>query len=76
MNNNSQFEQAFSIFQGHLLPEPESLLVGYAALIHVYALAVPLPDLLCIIGKKHKRYQQGNWLIFTFNHKPEDTLFN
>ena len=50
-------------------------LAGYAALIKAHALSVPLPDYLCAIGIKHKRYDQGRWRMFTPRHKPQDTLY-
>ena len=36
---------------------------------------MPLPDTLCIIGTKHKKYVDGRWNVFTPRHRPEDTLY-
>ncbi len=50
-------------------------LAGYAAIIEAHNLRVPLPDYLCAIGTKHKKYTFENWQIFTPRHKPEETLY-
>lgn len=68
------YSELISFFQGEHLPEQASQLVGYSALIKEYHLEVPLPDLLCAIGHKHKRYQQGNWLMFPPSYRPDETL--
>ncbi len=75
MNKNSQFEKAVNIFYGHQSPEPNVVMVGYAALIDAYDLAVPLPDLICAIGKKYQRYQHDNWLMFSPKYKLEGSFF-
>lgn len=64
-----------NIFPANILPEINAEPVGYAALISNYDLKVPLPDLLCAIGEKHKKYEKGQWRVFTPRHKPEDTLY-
>ncbi|WP_319548500.1 Fic family protein [Desulfogranum marinum] len=64
-----------TIFRGFSIPEKGSFLAGYAALIAAHGLKVPLPDTLCIIGTKHKRYVDGRWNVFTPRHRPEDTLY-
>ncbi|MGB3222739.1 MAG: Fic family protein [Desulforhopalus sp.] len=55
--------------------EEGACLAGYSALIEAHDLKVPLPDFLCSIGKKHKKYAHGHWRMFTPRHKPEDTLY-
>ena len=45
-------------------------LAGYAALIKAHGLKAPVPDYLCAIGMKHKKYDKGRWRIFTPRHKP------
>ncbi len=55
--------------------EEGSSLAGYSALIIAYDLKVPVPDYLCAIGTKHKKYDFERWNIFTPRHKPEDTLY-
>lgn len=64
-----------TIFRGFSIPEKGSFLAGYAELIAAYGLKVPLPDTLCIIGTKHKKYVDGRWNVFTPRHRPEDTLY-
>lgn len=61
-------------FKGVALPE-KAYLVGYAALISVYHLQVPLPDILCAISEKHKVYQKNNWHIFTPRYTPKDNFY-
>jgi hypothetical protein len=60
---------SFSVLtEGHCL-------AGYSAIIEAHKLRVPMPDLLCAIGTKHKNYTLENWKIFTPRHKPEETLY-
>ena len=44
------------VFHDFSSPEKGATLAGYAALIEAHELQVPLPDSLCIIRTKHKRY--------------------
>jgi len=62
------------ILHQEILPETNAKLVGYIALIEKYGLRVPLPELLCAIGEKHKLYEKGRWRVFTPRHSPDDTL--
>ena len=55
--------------------EKGSSLAGYSALISAHDLKVPVPDYLCAIGTKHKKYDHERWHIFTPRHKPQDTLY-
>ncbi len=64
-----------TIFRSFSIPEKGSFLAGYAELIAAHGLKVPLPDTLCIIGTKHKKYVDGRWNVFTPRHRPEDTLY-
>ncbi|MFH0727668.1 MAG: Fic family protein [Pseudomonadota bacterium] len=50
-------------------------LAGYSALISTYDLKVPVPDYLCAIGTKHKKYEYERWRIFTPRHMPRNTLY-
>jgi len=68
------FSQSPGVFHEHYLPEKGARLVGYTALISAYDLKVPLPELLCIISTKHKRYQKDNWSIFTPKYQPDESL--
>jgi hypothetical protein len=76
MNSNykNRFSQTKPVFRGLFLPEQEASLAGYAALIEAYDLAVPLPDKLSAISRKHSRYEKECWRILTLRHKPEATL--
>src|SRR6185436_13224989 len=47
---------------------------GYAALIHRYALAVPLPRTLSAIGEHHRLVQREGWHILTPRHAPQADL--
>jgi Fic family protein len=71
-NQNSQL---ITIFHGFPVLEKGSSLSGYSALIQAHNLKVPLPDYLCAIGTKHKKYDHERWHIFTPRHRPEDTLY-
>lgn len=57
-----------------MLPEEGCSLAGYAALINVYNLKVPIPAQCAAIGPHHRRYKTEEWEIFTPRHKPDDTL--
>ncbi len=65
---------ARSIFQDRLLPEENTFLAGYAALIEQYDLCVPLPDKLAFISQRHRHYETDHWIAFSPRHKPDDTL--
>jgi len=71
---NQHISHAISVFHGMDLPEGEMLLVGYAALINFYNLAVPLPSRLAAISSKHRKYETEGWAVFTPKHTPADTL--
>jgi len=71
----NQKSQPLTVFHGFQALEKGAWPAGYAALIETHGLPVPLPDHLCAIGTKHKRYDQGRWHIFTPRHKPDDTLY-
>ncbi|RLB72411.1 MAG: cell filamentation protein Fic, partial [Deltaproteobacteria bacterium] len=71
----TNYNQKSHIFQGFLPLEEGASLAGYAALIVGYGLRIPMPDYLCAIGIKHKKYGEGRWRIFTPRHRPHDTLY-
>ena len=75
MTQNKQNSHSVSIFHEYPLPETNATLVGYSALITDYHLSIPIPDLLCAIGAKHKKYEKGLWRIFTPRHTPKNTLY-
>ena len=71
----NQNSQNIIVFHDFPALEEGSSLAGYSALIIAYDLKVPVPDYLCAIGTKHKKYDFERWNIFTPRHKPEDTLY-
>jgi Fic family protein len=71
----NQNSQNITIFHGLPVLEDGSCLAGYSALIQAHDLKVPIPDYLCAIGTKHKKYDYERWHIFTPRHRPEDTLY-
>ena len=73
--NSKHFSQLVSTFHGRTAPEQGNL-VGYGALIDSLKLAVPMPNKLAIISMKHKRYEAGNWLVFTPRHQPQETIYD
>ena len=70
-----QNSQGITVFHGFSVLGEGSSLAGYSALISVHNLKVPVPDYLCAIGTKHKKYDYKRWHIFTPRHKPQDTLY-
>ena len=59
----------------NILPEAKAKPAGYIALISKYELKVPLPNSICAIGEKHKKYEKDQWRVFTPRHEPEDSLY-
>ncbi|WP_462324879.1 Fic family protein [Desulfoplanes sp.] len=64
-----------TVFHGFPALEEGGRLAGYAALIQAHDLRVPLPDYLCAIGTKHRRYDLGRWHVFTPRHAPRETMY-
>jgi len=75
MSIYNQDSQKVIGFHGFPPLEDGARLSGYSALIQEHDLKVPVPDYLCAIGIKHKKYDYERWHIFTPRHKPEDTLY-
>ena len=71
----NHLSQSEVVFRGFPVLEEGAVLAGYSALIQAHGLRVPMPDHLCAIGKKHKKYDHGRWHIFTPRHKPANTLY-
>ncbi len=71
-NQNSHHK---TIFHGFSVLEAGATLAGYSAIIEAHKLRVPVPDNLCAIGTKHKKYMLDHWQMFTPRHKPEETLY-
>ena len=70
---NNSFSSLVSVFQERETPE-EGYLVGYGAIIKVYDLHAPLPDVLALLSQKHKQYEREDWIVFTPRYRPEDSL--
>lgn len=69
-----QISQKISTFHGRTAPET-GVLVGYGALIGSYDLAIPVPEKLCLISEKNRKYTTAEWEVFTPRHAPKDTLY-
>lgn len=70
-----RFSQVADFFHELKLPEKGAQLVGYAALMRVYHLEAPLPDMVAAISQKHKKYLKDRWHMFSIRHRPDDTLY-
>lgn len=71
-NQNSDYN---IIFHGFPALKEGLSFAGYSAIIDAHKIRVPIPDNLCAIGTKHKKYTFNNWRIFTPRYKPEETLY-
>jgi Fic family protein len=71
----NQYSCNKTIFHGFPVLKEGAFLSGYSALIQAHDLKAPVPDHLCAIGTKHKKYDYERWHIFTPRHRPEDTLY-
>jgi hypothetical protein len=70
------FSQSIRFFYDQVLPEPDLLLAGYAALIHVYQLTVPLPYRLSAIGHKSHKVFHAPWLIYPIKYLPDNNVYS
>ncbi len=75
MTNYNQKPPDITGFHGFPALEDGYNFAGYSALIQAHGLKAPLPEFLCAIGTKHKKYNKAHWRIFTPRHKPDDTLY-
>jgi hypothetical protein len=75
MATYKQKSRDITVFHGFQALEEGYNFAGYSALIQAHGLKVPLPEFLCAIGTKHKKYDKERWRIFTPRHKPDDTLY-
>jgi len=60
MTNSIHFSQTIHAFYERLAPslfDTEALLAGYSALIKAYNLKISVPEILCAISKKYKKYR-------------------
>jgi Fic family protein len=68
------YSQNIIVFHGRTAPELGKI-VGYGALISRYELAIPVPEKLCLISEKNKKYATAEWEVFTPRHAPNDTVY-
>jgi len=68
--DNKSFLKVVNTFQGRTLPEA-GYLVGYGAILQFYQLAAPIPDRLALISRKHKQYEDPNWIVLTARYMPK-----
>ena len=61
------------VFQAKIANEKGNI-VGYAALIHCYQLAIPYPAKLAIVSVQNKKRNTTNWQIFPLKYQPQETL--
>ena len=69
----NRFSGSVTVFHERPLPE-RGAPAGYAALIDVYALAVPLPRTLSAIGQHHRIIEREGWRMLTPRHAPSADL--
>lgn len=62
------------VFHGRAIPEIGKI-VGYAAIIEAYSLAVPIPMVIALISKKNRAYETGEWKVLSPRYQPEETLY-
>jgi len=71
---DTPFSLKVPAFHGRPLPERGSI-VGYAAIIEVFQLHVPIPQTIALISEKNRKYETTGWKVFTPIHKPGESLY-
>ncbi len=74
MTNNTCFSQKTSVFHGRTLPT-KGKVVGYAAIIEFYNLSMPMPDIMAMVGEKHKSFETEKFKVLTPRYQPDETLY-
>ncbi len=69
------FSIAASVFHGSKVPE-KGFIVGYAAMIDIMQLPVPMISPVSIICSTNKKYENGQWRVFPPKYQPKDSLYN
>lgn len=69
------FSQEIHFFHGQQAPE-RGWIAGYAAIIHTLDLQLPMPQKWVLISPKNRKYEHEGWLVLTFRHKPQDSLYH
>lgn len=75
MDKSTHYSKKVPVFHGRTLPEKGSI-VGYAAIIEVHQLVLPMPQKITLISDKHKVYETEEWKVLTPRHRPEETLYH
>ncbi len=71
--NGDPISRSVTDFRGMPLPEPGRV-AGYAALMEMFGLRLPIPVRLAAIATRHHPVATGSWLMLTPRHAPADTL--
>lgn len=73
MNNNAYFYHSAPIFHGKQSPE-DGFIVGYAAIIEVLSIPMPMVKPVSLVCNQNKKYQSRDWVVFPKSYLPEDHL--
>ncbi|WP_338396226.1 Fic family protein [Fulvitalea axinellae] len=71
---SNRFSREVRVFHGRTVPE-KGKVVGYGALIDGLGLRVPMPGRLALVSERHRKYETGDWLVFSARYEPEDSLY-
>jgi hypothetical protein len=63
-----------AVFQEKIPPE-KGVIVGYAALIAHFQLAMPYPTIFSLIAASNKKYINEDWQVFPTIYKPAETVY-
>jgi hypothetical protein len=72
--NSVTISKEASVFQGKIVPELGKI-VGYAALINHFSLAMPYPRVFSLIASSNKKYKNNDWEVFPSVYLPEETIY-
>ena len=63
-----------SVFNGRVVPE-RGFIVGYAAIIHLLQLPLPMVDKISMICITNKKYENEQWRVFPPKYMADNTLY-
>lgn len=72
--NIKHFSLQLSVFHGRTVPE-DGVIVGYAAIIEAYKLAVPMPVKLTFISTKKRQFENDEWKVYPVSYLPDESLY-
>ena len=72
--NIKHFSLQLSVFHGRTVPE-DGVIVGYAAIIEAYKLAVPMPVKLTFISTKKRQFENDEWKVYPVSYLPDENLY-